>query len=91
MMRFKYDKTKSQQLRKKRGIGFEEAQELFYGPYYLDQILDDPEQWVAIGWVNGLLYSVIYEEREDDDGAYYHLVTLWKSTKAERVKYEEHS
>jgi uncharacterized DUF497 family protein len=36
-MRFKYDKAKSGQLRKKRGIGFEEAQELFYGPYYLDQ------------------------------------------------------
>lgn len=90
-MRFKFDKTKSQQLRKKRGIGFEEAQELFYGPYYLDRILDDPEQWVAIGWVNAVLYSVIYEEREDAEGPYYHLVTLWKSTKAERLKYEEHS
>ena len=67
-MRFKFDKRKSQRLKKKRGIGFEEAQELFYGPYYLDQILDDPEQWVAIGWVSGLLYSVIYEERGDDDG-----------------------
>jgi hypothetical protein len=41
--------------------------------------------------VNGQLYSVIYEEREDDEGVYYHLVTLWKSTKAERAKYEEHS
>ena len=54
-MRFKYDKTKSQQLRKKRGIGFEEAQELFYGRYYLDQILDDPEQSVAIGWVKPIM------------------------------------
>ena len=90
-MRFKFDKAKSQRLREKRGIGFEEAQELFYGPYYLDQILDDPEQSVAVGWVNGLLYSVIYEEREDDEGTYYHLVTLWKSTRPERVKYEEHA
>jgi len=88
-MRFKYDSTKSQRLRKDRGIGFEEVQELFFGPYYLDQILDDPEQWVAIGWVRSLLYSVIYEEREDDDGVYYHLVTLWKSTRAERAKYEK--
>ncbi len=61
----------------------------FHGPYYLDQILDDPEQWVAIGWVSGQLYSVIYEDREDNEGAYYHLVTLWKSTRAERVKYED--
>ncbi|MBI1747924.1 MAG: BrnT family toxin [Acidobacteria bacterium] len=90
-MRFKFDNAKSQRLRKKRGIGFEEAQELFYSPYYLDQILDDPVQWVAIGWVKAGLYSVIYEEREDAESAYYHLVTLWKSTKAERLKYEENS
>ena len=70
---------------------FEEVRELFYGPYYLDQILDEPEQWVAIGWVGAQLYSVVYEERTDENGLYYHLVTLWKATKAERLKYEEHS
>jgi uncharacterized DUF497 family protein len=90
-MRFKFDRKKSEQLQKKRGIGLEEAQELFFGPYYLDQIMDDPEQWVAIGWVKAQLYSVIYEERMDQEGLYYHLVTLWKSTRAERLKYEEHS
>ena len=90
-MRFTYDPSKREQLKKKRGIDFDEVQELFYGPYYLDKILDDPEQWVAIGWVKGLLWSVVYEEREDQEGVYYHLVTLWKSTKAERLKYEEHS
>lgn len=90
-MRFTFDKAKSERLRKKRGIVFEEAKKLFYTPYYLDQIMDDPEQWVAIGWVNARLYSVIFEEREDNEGAYYHLVTLWKSTKAEEKKYEENS
>ena len=90
-MRFTYDKAKSKWLREKRGVGFEEVQELFYGPYYLDQILDEPEQWVAIGWVGAQLYPVVYEERTDENGLYYHLVTLWKATKAERLKYEEHS
>lgn len=90
-MRFKYDQAKCEKLKRKRGIGFEEAKELFFSPYFLDQVLDEPEQWVAIGWINGLLYSVIYEEREDDEGSYFHLVTLWKSTKAERMKYEEYS
>jgi len=39
-MRFKFDKKKSIALRKnpKRGIGFEEAQEIFRHPYYLDRI-----------------------------------------------------
>lgn len=90
-MRFKFDRAKSEKLRQKQGIGFEEVQEIFFGPYFLDQILEVPEQWVAIGWVKAQLYSVIFEEREDEEGAYCHLVTLWKSTKSERLKYEEHS
>jgi len=37
----------------------------------------------------GKLYSVIYEVREDMDGDYYHLVTLWKSTKQEEKLYDQ--
>ena len=89
-VRFRFDKAKSQRLRDRRGVGFEEAQEVFYAPYYLDQLVGEPEQWVAIGWVKGRLYTVVYEERTDTEGEYYHLVTLWKSTKAERALYEDH-
>jgi uncharacterized DUF497 family protein len=88
-LRCKFDKTKSRRLRAMRGVGFEEVQELFYSPYYLDQLVGEPEQWVAIGWVNARLYTVVFEERTDATGDYYHLVTLWRSTPAERKKYEE--
>lgn len=88
-MRFRFDKAKSRRLRARRGIGFEEAVELFYAPYFLDRLVGEPEQWVAIGWVDARLYTMVFEERTDDEGEYYHLVTLWKSTKAERLKYEE--
>jgi uncharacterized protein len=88
-LRFKFDKAKSRRLRAKRGIGFEEVQELFYAPYYLDQLSGEPEQWVAIGWVNARLFTVVFEQRTDRMGEYYHLVTLWRSTTAERKKYEE--
>jgi len=37
------------------------------------------------------LYAVILEVREDAEGEYYHLVTLWKATKQEQQLYEEHS
>ena len=90
-MRFKFDKNKSKWLRKRRGIGFEEVQEIWMHSYYLDQRCDYPEQWRAIGWVKGMLYSVIYEEREDNEGQYFHLVTLWKSTKEEKKLYEKNS
>jgi uncharacterized DUF497 family protein len=92
-MRFHFDVRKSMRLRAnpKRGIGFEEAQEVFTHPYYLDQRSDVPQQYPAIGWVGGQLYSVILEVREDREGEYYHLVTLWKATQQEQKLYEEHS
>ena len=92
-MRFKFDKTKSERLRNnpKRGIGFEEAQEIWQHPYYEDYRSDDPEQFRAIGWVKGTLYSVIFEMREDEEGEYYHLVTLWKATSPEKKLYEKYA
>ena len=92
-MPFQFDERKSKRLRAnpKRGIGFEEAQGLFAHPYYLDQRSDYPEQYRAIGWVGDSLYSVIFEVRDDEQGEYYHLVTLWKATKQEQQLYEEHS
>jgi uncharacterized DUF497 family protein len=92
-MRFHFDERKSERLRAnpKRGIGFEEAQALFAQAYYLDQRSDCPEQYRAIGWVGDTLYSLIFEVREDEQGEYYHLVTLWKATKQEQQLYEEHS
>jgi len=75
----------------KRGIGFEEAQEIFSHAHYLDQRADVPEQYRAIGWAGQRLYSVIFEIREDAEGEYFHLVTLWKATREERELYEEHS
>jgi uncharacterized DUF497 family protein len=90
-VRFKFDKKKSIALKAnpKRGIGFEEAQEIFRHPYYLDQRSDRLEHFRAIGWVSGRLYSVILELREDKMGEYYHLVTLWKATTEEQALYEE--
>jgi len=90
-VRFRFDSQKSSKLRQnpRRGIGFEEAQEIWNQPYYLDQRSDMPEQYRAIGWVGDRLYSVIFEIREDEKGEYYHLVTLWRATRKERKLYEE--
>jgi uncharacterized DUF497 family protein len=54
-----------------RGIGFEEAQEIFAHPYYLDQRSDMPEQFRAIGWFGQRMYSLIFEVREDVEGEFY--------------------
>jgi uncharacterized DUF497 family protein len=52
---------------------------------------DLPEQHRAISWVSERLYTVIFEVREDEEGEFYHLVTLWKATREERALYEENS
>jgi len=92
-VRFHFDERKSRRLRAnpRRGIGFEEVQEMFLRPYYLDQRSDVPEQYRALGRVGQRLYTVIFEMREDEAGEFYHLVTLWKATRQERELYEEHS
>lgn len=92
-MRFRFSGRESRQLRANpmRAIGFEEAREVFSHEYYCDRRTDLPEQYRAIGWVAARLYTVIFEVREDDEGEYFHLVTLWKSTREERKLYEENS
>jgi uncharacterized DUF497 family protein len=92
-MRFHFDQRKSKRLRANphRGIGFEEAQEIFARPYYQDQRSDLPEQYRAIGWVGERLYSLIFEVREDEEGELYHLVTLWKSTREKEELYAENT
>ncbi len=92
-MRFHFDRRKSRKLRAnpRRGIGFEEVQEVFSHPYYLDRRSDLPEQHRAIGWVGERLFTVIFEIREDREGEYIHLVTLWKATRQERELYEKNS
>ncbi|MEI6066085.1 MAG: hypothetical protein WCP96_02000 [Methylococcaceae bacterium] len=90
--RFKFDNKKSSKLKAdpRRLIDFIEIQEIWSHPHYIDYRSDDPVQFRAIGWVKGMLYSVIYEVRDDRDGEYYHLVTLWKSTKQEERLYDEY-
>ena len=44
-----------------------------------------------LAWVGDRMYSLIFEIRRDSEGEYYHLVTLWRSTREERKLYEEHS
>jgi uncharacterized DUF497 family protein len=92
-MRFKFDERKSVRLRAnpKRGIGFEEVQEIFSHPYYLDRRSELPEQYRAIGWVSAQLHTLIFEMREDEEGEYYHFVTLWRSTRQEQQIYEQNT
>jgi uncharacterized DUF497 family protein len=65
-MRFSFDPRKSKRLREnpRRGIGFEEARELFSKPYWLDRRSDVPEQFLAsVGWAIGCIPSSLRSEK----------------------------
>ena len=88
-MRFKYDRSKSRDVKRKHGVSLKEAQQIFDQTYLVDRKNDDPEQFRAIGWCGGRLCSVIFEARHDAEGEYYHLVTAWKATEEEEHSYAE--
>jgi uncharacterized DUF497 family protein len=48
-------------------------------------------KWLGANPKRGIGFEEVQGVREDDEGEYYHLITLWKATKHEREIYEEHS
>ena len=89
-MRFDWDNHKSQLLQQNRGYSLEEVSIVLAGEYVEQIKRDDPEQFIAIGYLENTLLSVIYEIRYDDEGDYIWLITYWKSTKREREIYEQY-
>ncbi len=89
-MRFDCDDAKSQFLMRTRGYSLEAVANIFSGHYVERMKRDDPEQFIAIGYLDNTLISVIYEVRYDEQGEYIWLITYWKSTKKERQIYEQY-
>lgn len=89
-MRIDWDDNKSAKLKRERGLSFEEAGSIFSdGARVIVRKNDDPEQFAAIGFAHGLLITLIYEYRQDEDGELTWLVTYWKATKTEAKLYEK--
>ncbi|UBF24832.1 hypothetical protein K9N68_24715 [Kovacikia minuta CCNUW1] len=89
-MRFDWDNRKSQVLKQNRGYSLDEISWVLAGDYVEQVKRDDPQQFIAIGYLGNTLLSVIYEIRYDEEGEYIWLVTYWKSTKREREIYEQY-
>jgi uncharacterized DUF497 family protein len=88
-MRFDWDDNKSQQLEQRRGWPLAEIVAILSGDYVERVKSDDPEQFIAIGYLGKTLLSVVYEIRYDGEGEYVWLVTYWESTNRERLIYEQ--
>lgn len=89
-MRVNWDPFKNEYLKRTRGIGFDDALELFSRPYVVQAKTDDPEQYKAIGFARGgLLISLIIEIRTDDQGEFEWWITLWRASKEEAMIYDQ--
>lgn len=69
-MRFDWDDSKSEMLHKSRGFSFEEITKLFRNPYLESKKSDEPDQYFAIGFLQGSLLTIVFEYREDEIGLY---------------------
>ena len=87
-MEISYDSAKNKELLLRRGIGFEHIKNIFLKPYFVDiRGRDYPGQNYAVGLYKEKLWTVIFEDIEDDLGPLRWLVTFWPSTPNEKRKY----
>ena len=86
-MRFDWDDSKSDAVKAKRGLGFDELLPLFHANYLLEVNISYDNQFLAIGFLEAEMLTVVIEYREDEEGEYTWIVTYWEATKQERIRY----
>ncbi|MHB8302050.1 MAG: BrnT family toxin [Acidobacteriaceae bacterium] len=93
MVQFEWDETKAESNRRKHGIGFELASEVFDDPYAVaeqDRIEGDEERWQTIGSVEGLIVVFVgHTIREQGQDEIIRIITARKATRKEREYYDK--
>lgn len=92
-IRFEWDPKKSDLNRRKHGLTFEDAMQVFYDPLRRLDIEDDEHgeiRWRTTGEIGGILYTVSHTIREEEGEAeIYRIVSARRATARERKIYEE--
>ena len=86
-MRYTWTSEKDRRNVKRHKIAFEDAKRIFDGPTIeqVDDRFDYGEIRIyAIGLVNGLEFTVIYTDRDNDER---HIISAWRSEPHERRHY----
>jgi len=92
-MRFEWDEEKSRLNRKKHGVSFQVAREVFEDPFRLtipDQTVEGEERSWTIGRLENLVILVVVHVAWDDRGEeVIRIISARKATPRERRFYEE--
>lgn len=94
MLRFEWDVAKALTNRRKHGVSFEIARQVFEDPHALtehDRIEDGERRWQTTGLVNGVLlllvaHSVVFKEDEADETI--RIISARRANRKERQRYE---
>jgi uncharacterized protein len=68
---FEWDETKAEINRRKHGIDFDDAAEVFYDPFFLsekDCVVDNELRWQTLGMVDGAIILLIAHVDYEVDG-----------------------
>ena len=94
---FEWDPAKNLSNRRKHGVSFEEAAQVFRDPLYLswkDRVQDGEERWQACGEVEGLSLLIVAHTLRQEllDGTEIEVVRIISARRAapkERRRYEQ--
>lgn len=93
-MRFTWDEAKNRSNRKKHGISFDTAVEVFLDPLHLtrqDRIVDGEQRWQTIGRVGGIWLVLVAYAVIDEDDEVLRVISARRANRQERNEYEEAS
>jgi uncharacterized protein len=88
-MKFEWDEGKNRANRRKHGLDFEDAEELFRGVVAAEPDTREDcgeKRWVGLGLIHGRIMHVVFAEREPDT---IRIISLRKATKRENEQYEK--
>jgi hypothetical protein len=93
MIFFEWDEAKAESNRRKHGVSFDLAVQVFDDPDILaeqDRIVDGESRWRSIGMAAGIAILVVgHTVRGEGEDEIIRIITARKATRKEREKYAE--
>ena len=88
-LRFEWDEAKNRSNRRKHGVSFEEASQVFRDPLHLstlDRVEDGEQRWRTIGSVGGCLILVVAHTivEEGIDRGFMEIIRIISARRADR-------
>jgi uncharacterized DUF497 family protein len=92
MVRFEWDAAKAAQNKRKHGVSFELAVQVFADPNHIsdqDRIEGGERRWQTIGWAGGVSLILVAHSWTDNEGIeVIRIISARRADRREKVRYE---